>query len=210
MQVFPGITLLVLGLAFLANPLVGAGWVWDLGNAVGFVAVAGLMYLTIPTTGVRNLAAHEWFSKGVLVLCVFHAIWLLVFDPVVITYLTPGRAPPYMWIGVLSLFAVALSIVISEQTVRSLWFSDHGRFKTVHKATGLVALAGATYHVLASGHYLVTWYQQLLFVAVALLVCVYPTLRQFLRQYPVTNLWVLAVVSMAASVAFAMIRNVEL
>ena len=45
------LTLLGVFLAtFIATPTLGAGWAWDIGNGLGFMAMAGLLYLCISSS----------------------------------------------------------------------------------------------------------------------------------------------------------------
>jgi hypothetical protein len=49
-------------LTFIATPTMGAGWFWDAGNALGFAAFAGLLYLTI--TSSRRLDVRDTRYSG--------------------------------------------------------------------------------------------------------------------------------------------------
>jgi hypothetical protein len=43
----------VFQITFLAAPTMGAGWFLDTGNAIGFAAFGGLLYLTVTGIGQR-------------------------------------------------------------------------------------------------------------------------------------------------------------
>ena len=106
-------------MTFLSSPVLGAGWFWDTGNALGFTpARAGVLYLTLATGPGLDVRVHRQLGYAVLSVAVAHALWLLVGDPATIEYLKPG-APPYMWAGVLGLLLLAALTVIALPRVRS-------------------------------------------------------------------------------------------
>ena len=64
----------------------GAGIFWDAGNALGFAAFAGLLYLTITSSRRLDVRAHQLLGYGVLAVAVAHAFWFMLGDGAVIDY----------------------------------------------------------------------------------------------------------------------------
>ena len=54
---------LVFLLTLLAAPTLGSGWLWDLGNGLGFAAFAGLLYLTASGRLLRDPRAHRLIGQ---------------------------------------------------------------------------------------------------------------------------------------------------
>ena len=70
--------LAVFAVTFLASPTMGAGSFWDAGNAFGFAAFAGLLYLTITSSRRLDVRAHQLLGYAVLSTAVLHAFWFLL------------------------------------------------------------------------------------------------------------------------------------
>ena len=87
-------------IASLFNPSLGAGWFWDIGNGLGFAALAGLLYLSIASARNMHLAAHRFAGHATLLIAAVHVFWFLFGDNAASTYIKPG-APHYMWAGIL-------------------------------------------------------------------------------------------------------------
>lgn len=161
--------LTVFAITFLAEPTLGGGVSWDFANAVGFAALGGMLFQMPPT---RHDAAathrHEWLGYGVLILVAFHALWFLITDGAVHTYLKPG-APIYMWCGAVSLLALTVLVILARLPDRLRAFPSYSAFKLTHRLLGVLAVAGAAYHVIGSGFYLSHWAQAaaLIFIAAA-------------------------------------------
>ena len=97
---------------FLAAPTMGAGWFWDAGNAMGFAAFAGLLYLTITSNRRLDVRAHQLLGYAVLFLALLHAFWFLLGDAAVVEYIKPD-APDYMWLGVVGLLFLGVLIAVA-------------------------------------------------------------------------------------------------
>ncbi len=102
----------VFATTLLATPTMGAGWFWDTGNAIGFAAFGGLLYLTITSVRRPDVRAHQVLGYGVLVVAVAHAFWFLLGDAAAVEFLKPG-APDYMWLGVVSLLALGILMTVA-------------------------------------------------------------------------------------------------
>ena len=93
----------------------GAGWIWDAANAVGFAAAALLIFLHIETGAARNRPApvaafharlHTNVALLALILVVVHALVLLADDAVTIEYWKLS-ATTYMLAGIVALLLMA-------------------------------------------------------------------------------------------------------
>jgi len=148
---------------FLATPTLGADWAWDISNGIGFAALAGLLYLCVSSGAGFSARAHQVFGFVVLGAATAHAFGLLFIDAAVIEYLKPG-APVYMWAGVLGFILLALLILIGLPGYRVKLHTRYSSFKYWHRILAIGAIIGAGYHVAASGFYLSTSYQRVMFV----------------------------------------------
>lgn len=145
----------------------GAGWFWDTGNALGFSAFGGLLYLTITGNHRVDVRAHQVLGYGVLFVAVAHAFWFLLGDAAMTEFLKPG-APDYMWLGVVSLLLLGVLMTVALVPDRMRVHRNYPAFKYWHRVVAIATIASATYHIIVSGFYLGTWYQALLFVLVTI------------------------------------------
>lgn len=153
----------VLLVTLIATPTLGAGWIWDVGNGVGFVAFAGLLYLGRSGEGGKNQGAHQVLGFAVLGVTTTHVYWFLLFDAAVIEYIKPG-APVYMWMGILGFILLAVLIFIGLPEYRLRLHKRHATFKHWHRGLAFATIAGAGYHIVVSGFYLRASYQVALFL----------------------------------------------
>lgn len=153
----------MLFVTLLATPTLGGGWVWDIGNAIGFVAFAGLLYLSMSSGTGIDVQAHQFLGFAVLGVATAHVFWFLLIDPAVIEYIKPG-APVYMWAGVISFVLLAVLIFIGLPEYRLRLHKRYAKFKYWHRVLAIITIAGAGYHIVASGFYLHTVHQMLLFL----------------------------------------------
>lgn len=161
----------VFGVTFLAAPRMGAGWFWDAGNALGFAAGAGFLYLSITGRRLIDVRVHQRVGYGVLALAMAHAYWFLLGDAAVIDFLKP-RAPLYLWAGVLGLLLLGLLITIALVPDRYRIHRDHRLFRHWHRWLAVATLVAVTWHIVASGFYLYETYQVVLFVLLAGVACI--------------------------------------
>ena len=153
----------VLFVTLIATPTLGAGWLWDTGNGVGFVAFAGLLYLGRSEGSGKNQQAHQLLGFAVLGVTTTHAYWFLLFDAAVIEYIKPG-APVYMWAGILGFILLTVLIFTGLPEYRLRLHKRYAIFKYWHRGLAFATIAGAGYHIVASGFYLGISFQVLLFV----------------------------------------------
>jgi hypothetical protein len=158
---------IILVAAFLSAPLMGAGWAWDADNALGFGALAGMLYLSSPGEARLDLRTHEWLGIAVLAVTAAHALWFLLADAAAVEYIKPG-APAYMWTGIAALGLFAILVVLARLPTRKRAHRTYGSFRWWHRAIAFGGIAAALHHIIASGFYLHTWYQAALLVGIAL------------------------------------------
>ncbi len=160
------------GISALGGAWVGAGWIWDAANALGFAAAALLIFLHIETGAARNRPAPVAAFHARL-----HATWrcwrsvsssstslaLLADDAVTIEYWKLS-APPYMLAGIAALLLMSryrrdrLSKTAPLRVRHAVGFRPHTRH-CLDRADGLVA-----WHIAGSALYLDTPFKQTVFV----------------------------------------------
>lgn len=191
---------------FLAAPLMGAGWFWDAGNGLGFAAFAGILYLTITSTRRIDVRAHQVLGYGVLFVAIAHAFWFMLGDGAVVEFMKFG-APDYMWHGVISFLLLGILITVALVPDRLRVHRDYPAFKYWHRVIAVATIATATYHIVVSNFYLGAWYQESLFVLLALAVAFGRAYWIKLGQLPIAGTAVYLAVSVVFAVTFTAIRN---
>lgn len=204
------ILLAVFGAIFLTTfsyaPTMGAGWAWDAGNALGFAAFGGMLYLTLPTDYRRNGRTHELLGYAVLAVALAHAFWFLLWDGAAVEFIKPG-APMYMWIGIASLVLLFLLVTLAMLPNRLKTHRNYQAFKYWHQVIAIFAIATAIYHIEVSDFYLSAWYQKLLLIALAVVLVFSRTFRINVRSFPLATPAVFLTMSVAGATLFAAIRN---
>lgn len=170
MLVLTGLVVLVFGLTFLSGPTPAGGWFWDLGNGVGFLAFAGILFQMIPVRGRAAMDAHEWLGYGVLALVLLHAFWFLAGDGAVHVYLQWG-APAQMIFGLAAVLALAGLTVLARMPDRLIRHRSYRSFRDLHRTLALVVAGAAALHVVLSRFYLAGLAQALLFAGLTLAMC---------------------------------------
>jgi hypothetical protein len=184
----------------------GAGWFWDAGNAFGFAAFAGLLYVTITSSRRLDIRAHQLLGYGVLVVAVVHAFWFMLGDGAVVEFMKLG-APDYMWHGIVSILLLGYLMTVALVPDRFRVHRDYPAFKYWHRVVAIITIGTATYHIVVSNFYLGTWYQGLLFALLAVAVAFGRAYWIKLGQLPIAKTSVYLAVTIVAAVAFAAIRN---
>jgi hypothetical protein len=160
MQVL-ALTVVLLVLTWLHEP-VGGGFIWDLLNAIGFVALAACGALHVdapvrdagPMRSVRDaLRHHTALAWTALALVVVHAVGFVMYDPVLLEYLKPG-APAYMLAGLVALALLGVIVWSARLPRRRRLFSDARRFRLAHRALAAALVGLSVWHVAGSGFYL--------------------------------------------------------
>ncbi|MEM1090746.1 MAG: ferric reductase-like transmembrane domain-containing protein [Pseudomonadota bacterium] len=206
MQLLAVFLVAVLGLTFFAMPTVGAGWAWDADNALGFAALAGLLYLSIPGIARRDIRAHQRLSYSVLAVILVHALWFLFADPAAVEYIKPG-APGYMWTGLGAVLLLFVLTMLASMPTRARFHRNYGVFRHWHRMLAAAVVLLSAHHVVFSGYYLRNGWQLAGLSSLVALVLLggglwrkLPPLR---RSTPAT----LLSMSFLAALAFATIRN---
>jgi len=194
---------------FLATPTMGAGWFWDVGNGLGFAAFAGLLYLGITSYRRIDVRAHRLLGYVVLLVAVAHALWFLLGDAAAVEYIKIG-APDYMWLGIVGLILLFLLVIISLLPDRQKVHKTYPLFLYWHRVLAVTTVACCVYHIVVSHFYLTTWYQVVLFIAVA-------TAASFGRSWwirfgplPVVSPVVMLLMTVLFTGIFSVIRNLPL
>ena len=193
-------------LTFIATPTMGAGWFWDAGNALGFAAFAGLLYLTITSSRRLDVRAHQVFGYGVLFVAVAHVFWFMLGDGAVVEFMKIG-APDYMWHGIVSFLLLGVLITIALVPDRLRIHSDYPAFKYWHRVLAIIAIGTAAYHIVVSNFYLGTWYQGLLFALLAIAVAFGRAYWIKLGQIPIASTSAYLALTAMVAATFAAIRN---
>jgi ferric reductase like protein len=196
-------------ITFLATPTMGAGWFWDIGNALGFAAFGGLLYLGITSNRRLDVRAHQVLSFGVLFVAIGHAFWFLLGDAAVVEFVKPG-APDYMWLGIVGLVLLGVMIIVALVPDRMRVHKDYPEFRYWHRVVAIAATASGAYHILVSNFYLGTWYQAMLFVLVTIAALGGRIYWVRLGQLPIATNTVYILFSVVFSALFAAARNLPL
>jgi hypothetical protein len=193
-------------LTFLAAPTMGAGWFWDAGNGLGFAAFAGLVYLTITSTRRVDVRAHQVLGYGVLFVTLAHAFWFMLGDGTVVEFMKIG-APDYMWHGILGVILLGFLITVALVPDRFRMHRDYASFRYWHRVVAVATIATSAYHIAASNFYLGTWYQALLFAALAAAVAFGRPLWVRLGQIPIVATPTFLGTCLLFATVFAAVRN---
>jgi hypothetical protein len=191
---------------FLAAPTMGAGWYWDAGNALGFAAFAGLIYLTITSSRRLDVRAHQVLGYGVLLVATSHAFWFMLGDAAAVEFMKLG-APDYMWHGIVSFLLLGFLITVALVPDRFRLHRNYPSFKYWHRLVAIVTIGTATYHIVVSNFYLGAWYQALLFSMLAIATSSGGRWWARFGQMPLAKTGVYIAFSLAAAIVFAAIRN---
>jgi hypothetical protein len=196
-------------ITFLAAPTMGAGWYWDSGNALGFSAFGGLLYLTITSNRRLDVRAHQVLGYGVLIVAIAHAFWFLLGDAAMTEFLKVG-APDYMWLGVVSLLLLGVLMTVALVPDRMRVHKSYPGFKYWHRVIAIATIASATYHIVVSNFYLGAWYQGVLFVLLAIGASIGRAYWIKLGQLPIATNVAYILVSVVFGALFVAVRNLPL
>lgn len=167
------LTIGLLAISVVGGAWVGAGWIWDGANAVGFAAAALLIFLHVETGAARSrpapqVAFHARLHSNVAVLALalvaVHASVLLADDAVTIEYWKLS-APPYMLAGIVALLLMAAIVASGYPKPRRWLFASSAQFRRVHGFSSILLTALIAWHVAGSALYLDTRLKQGVFVA---------------------------------------------
>ncbi len=197
---------LVFLVSFAGGSAVGGGWFWDLGNALGFLALAGLLFQSIPGPRGRDVRRHEVLGYWVLAVALLHAFWFLAGDGAVRVHLQPG-APLAMWLGLLALVLLAALTVLARMPDRMRVHRRFRTFRNVHRVLGVAVVGGAALHVMLTGFYVARWGQDLLLVLLVAATCFGRAAWARLGDPPAASGAAYAALGLAAVAAFLLARS---
>lgn len=204
-----GVLAVVVGLVFavtFAGARVGGGWFWDFGNALGFLALAGILFQMIPSGRGAATRRHERLGYWVLGVAVAHAFWFLLGDGAVRVYLQPG-APLAMWLGLAALVGLATLTALARMPDRMRVHRRFRTFRTVHRWLGFAVVATAVLHVALTGFYLSRWLQDGLLLLVVAACCFGRRHWARLGTPPVASGTGFVAVGLVAAAGFLLLRN---
>jgi hypothetical protein len=162
----------LLAISVLGGAWVGAGWIWDAANALGFAAAALMIFLHIETGAARNRPApvaafharlHSSIALLTLILVAAHVVALLADDSVTIEYWKPS-APPYMLAGIGALLLLAAIVASGYPKPRRWLFANPAQFRRIHGIASILLTALVAWHIAGSALYLDTRFKQALFI----------------------------------------------
>ena len=146
------LTFIVLGISLLQAPLQSAGWIWDTGNALGFVGFAGLLYLFLDVGRGARQRVHQQLSYAVALAVAGHVLWMWLPDETLWHYMT-WDAPHYMLAGWLSLMTLTGMIIIALPGRRRFWHMSYQQFQNWHYWLSLGVICTSLWHMAGSGFY---------------------------------------------------------
>ena len=170
MRALAAFFILIFAVSFLGQPRLGAGWIWDLGQGIGFAAFAGLLFQMIPARRQGTGRAHARIGDAVVMFVLAHGFWLLLSDDALRVYLQPG-APLHMWLGLAALLLLTALSVLAHMPERMRLHRHYAQFRLWHRWLGALATIAAALHIVLSGFSLPGWPSVLALVALTLLCC---------------------------------------
>ncbi|MFK8021162.1 MAG: hypothetical protein AB8B86_15460 [Pseudomonadales bacterium] len=153
--------------AVLAGERHAGGWAWDFLNALGFLALGGLVYLAVQGRNRSLGKAHQVASYSVLFILLAHIIGIISVDSVAIEYLLVG-APWYMWAGISAFLLITFALLSALPRNRPSFYVGVTGFRNWHRSIGWIAIALTAMHIYGSGFYIRNPIQYLLLAALLL------------------------------------------
>ncbi len=136
--------------------------VWDLANAMGYLALSITLLLFVYKGRARGFPAysgrffanlHRDLGYIVALLLLAHVGLLLLAEPLLLEHIKP-TAPLHMLSGLIALIVMLLLVVSSIPALRRRLWPDYHLFRHVHAVMAVAGLGLVFYHVLVSGYYL--------------------------------------------------------
>ena len=194
-------------LTMLASPTLGAGWYWDLGNAIGFCTFAGLLYLAYASARKLDIRVHRLLGNTVLLLAALHVFWFLLGDPVVVEYIMPD-APHHMWAGIGAFLLLNVVVLIGLPEYRLRIHKDHESFRHWHRWIAIGAIGACAWHIIGAGHYLNAPYQWISMLAISTVCCVPISFVRHSSNLSRKSVLLFLCITLVASLSFALVRNI--
>jgi predicted CXXCH cytochrome family protein len=148
----------VLAAALVLCPLPASGGIaWDIGIALGYVALVGAITLYLyplrgaglPHKRLFTLSQHRRIGWTILTLGLLHVAILLVAQPLVGHYLLPS-APLYMLLGLAALIALAILVATGLSARSALRNATAARAASTSSATPATPTSVSTHAILAA------------------------------------------------------------
>lgn len=177
---------LILSTTLLDGRFPAGGPFWDFCNALGFCALAALVYLGWDSAAPARqpaLRLHADIAVGTALLAAAHILGLLLWDPITMEYLKL-KAPWYMHAGLVSFLCLAVLAISSFPAPRRRIYPRFALFRRWHLSLSIAALGLACWHVLGAAFYLSAWYQQLALALVAIGMPAYAYRRRRMIRAP--------------------------
>ena len=190
----------------MASPTLGAGWFWDMGNAFGFCAFAGLLSLAWSSAGTADFKAHRLLGNAILLVAALHVFWLLLGDPVVVEYIKPG-APHHMWAGIGAFVLLNVLILFGLPEYRPRMYRNRDRFRIWHRWIAISVIAGSVWHIVGAAQYLRMPWQWLPMLAITAIACFAYRLNRHNNELSTRSCWLFLGITVIATSIFVLVRN---
>ena len=194
-------------LTMLASPTLGAGWFWDIGNALGFCAFVGLLYMSYASANSVDVKAHRLLGIAVLLIAALHVFWLLLGDPVVVEYIRPD-APHHMWAGILAFVLLNVLILVGLPEYRLRIHIDRNNFRYWHRWTAIGVITASAWHIVGAGQYLRMPHQWIPMLAIAAIACFASRFSSHNNDLSSRSPWLFLGTTLLATSIFALVRNI--
>jgi len=149
------LTASVFATSLIRAPLRSGGWIWDAGNALGFLGLTGLLYLFLDVGAGPRAHTHKLIGCGVIGVLTAHVLVLWLPDQTLWHYVST-KAPGYMLAGLAAFVVTWTIIILALPRNRRLWHLSHRQFRRWHHCLSIVVIVTALWHVLGSGFYVDT------------------------------------------------------
>jgi predicted ferric reductase len=153
-----------------------AGFWWDFSMALGFAALAMMGVQFLLTARFRRATApfgidiiyyfHRYLALGALAIAAAHVLIIRLDNPAALGAASPLEAPAHMTAGRVAL--VLFALLVASSLARRRLRLEYELWRWTHAAAATAAFVLALWHVLGSGHYVGTPWQQALWTAYGL------------------------------------------
>ncbi len=137
----------------LVHPDQSGGWLWDVGNGLGYLAFAGLLYLFVDVGFGSRHRHHQWVGYVVLGAVFGHVLVLWLPDATLWHY-TSIDAPWYMLVGLVAAGVLIAGLTVALPATRRYWHASHRAFRRWHYWLAMLILILTAAHILGSAFYL--------------------------------------------------------
>lgn len=197
------LVVLVFSIALAAKPQLGDSWFWEIGNGIGFLALALLLVVILNGRGKHGHSLdHRWLGVVAFSTVFAHIVWLLIGDPIIWEYLKWG-APHYMVAGLMSAGLLLLVTVSSLVSLRNTSYNGHKSFRRWHSWLSILIVVTALAHIVFSRFYIEHNWQVAALILLGLSAYIVPSKFNIKTSFTRRNI---AIVSLLALAIFCLIR----